>query len=111
MAKTSIKTPARKRPLRTVGVGLRRGPAAKRCSQGQLPTSSAVSKTAGITVEKQSELRIRYSKSPKCLSPRYCQLPVRLLTTSKSHHAGADKTKRQANSRGERVSRELPVDL
>src|SRR5688500_14037750 len=86
-----------------------RRPDAKRVVHLNVETSSAVSKTAGITVEKETEQRRKYSRSVKCSPPRYSQLCVRLLMISKSHQAGAERTNSRMKSRGDRASKDVPL--
>lgn len=56
----------------------------------KVATSSAVPKTAGITVEKLSEDSRKKQIGPVCSSPRYIQLAVRQLINSKIHQAIAE---------------------
>ena len=55
-------------------------------------TSSAVAKTAGITVEKSSVAKRKYSKSLNWSLARYIQFCVRAFNNSNNHQTGADMT-------------------
>jgi hypothetical protein len=71
-------------------------------------TNSAVSKTAGMTVEKEREVSKKYVSPPKRSPPRYSQFWVRRLNASNSHHTGAEHANRSAKSLGERARMEVP---
>src|SRR5689334_10033151 len=86
-----------------------RARSAQRSIQRHVRTSSAVPKTAGMTVEKEMLERTKYSKSEKCSPPRYCQLPRRLFIHSKSHQAGAERKKSPMKFLRDRIQSELPV--
>src|SRR4051812_49231930 len=79
------------------------------CVQRKVWISSAVSKTAGMTVEKGTvEIRLN-SSGLNSSRPRYCQFPVRQLISSNNHQTGADKQKSSANLFRERDQRDVPV--
>src|SRR5213594_3080230 len=86
-----------------------RAPDANRSVQENVLTSSAVSKTAGITVENETEERMKYSSPVKFSPPRYFQFCVRSLMISNSHHAGADRTNSKMKSRRDRASNDVPL--
>src|SRR5204863_10076934 len=96
--------PNKKSPPASRRVGVRFRPAAKRFVQRNVRTSSAVSNTAGITVENKTVDNRKCSRPLKASLPRYSQLPVRLLIHSKSHQAGADVKNNQTKSRRDRLS-------
>src|SRR5688572_20678294 len=84
-------------------------PEANRPVQPNVRTSSAVSNTAGITVENATVQRRKYCSAVKFSRPRYSQFCVRLLMTSKSHHAGAERTNSRTKSRRDRASKDVPL--
>src|SRR3712207_5016577 len=90
---------------RTGGVGLRRSPPDRRRIHSVERTSSAVSNTAGMTVEKEREVSKKYVSPPNLSPPRYSQFWVRRLKASNSHHAGAEHANRRAKSFGEQIGR------
>src|SRR5690349_12971871 len=90
-------------------VGSSRGPWANRSGQRKVRANSALSKTAGITVENEMLERRTYSSPVNTSPPKYCQLRVRQLMTSKSHQAGAEATKVRTKAGGERVRIEVPL--
>src|SRR5262245_13684388 len=102
-------TPARKSPVASFRVGARRTPAANRSIQRKVRASSAVSKTAGITVENEIVHSAKYSKPVNSSLPRYSQLRDRLLITSKSHQAGAELKNSQTKSRRDRLNMDVPL--
>jgi hypothetical protein len=99
--------PTRRKIKQTIRAGLMRGPDWSFSIQPKVRTSSAVSKTAGMTVENESELRKKYSRPVKLSPPKYSQFFVRQLITSNSHQAGAEHRKRRTKSFLERVTIEV----
>lgn len=86
-----------------------RPPAGSAFTQRNARANSAVSKTAGITVEKHSVHSALYSSGVNPPAPRYSQFSVRLLMISNSHHAGADSANNSPNARRDRVHIDDPV--
>src|SRR2546423_4779958 len=100
-----------KRPINVAGVARNRGPAPNRCIQPKLRISSAVSNTAGITVENEIvESRSNRSGSNDS-RPKYSQFPVRRLISSNDHHTGAEITNSSTKYFRDRLQSELPVRL
>src|SRR5204863_7356851 len=91
---TSITRPPANRLTNVAGVACTRGAEANRRIQLKLCSSSAVSKTAGITVENERVDSRLNSSGLNNSPPRYSQFAVRRLKSSNSHHTGADITKR-----------------
>src|SRR5205823_5752860 len=88
-------------------VAATRGP--RKCIQRKVWISSAVSNTAGMTVENeivQSRLNSRGLNSSR---PRYCQFAVRRLISSNNHQLGAEKQKSSTKPFRERDQSELPA--
>src|SRR5262249_30740366 len=94
---------------KTRGVAGTRGPDLNFCIQRKLWISSAVSNTAGTTVENEIVESRPNSTGPKSSRPRYCQLAVRVFISSNNHQTGAEKQKSSTNVFRERDQRELPV--
>ena len=69
-SRSSMSAPAAKKPRRVAGVFRMTGPVSSCCTRFQVPTHSAVPKTAGITVEKLSVESTAYSSVEKLSSPR-----------------------------------------
>src|SRR5579872_4063372 len=70
--------------------------------------SSAVSKTAGITVEKQTDDPMKYGMSEMLSTPRYSQLRVRKFINSNIHQAGIETRNSRKNCGPQRVASESP---
>src|SRR5437762_2029256 len=88
-------------------VAATRGP--RKCIQRKVWISSAVSNTAGMTVENaivESRLNSRGLNSSR---PRYCQFAVRRLISSNNHQIGAEKQKSSTKLFRERDQSELPA--
>src|SRR4030095_15838680 len=101
--------PATNSTTNSRGVAATRGPEVKKCVQRKVWISSAVSNTAGMTVENaivQSRLNSRGLNSSR---PRYCQFAVRRLINSNNHQIGAEKQKSSTKLFRERDQSELPV--
>src|SRR5438067_6289579 len=107
----SIASPVTNRPMKTPGVAGKRSAEAKCFIQPKLRISSAVSNTAGITVENEivesTSNWIGVNKSP----PRYSQFPVRRLISSNNHHTGAERKKSSTKCFRDRDHSELPARL
>src|SRR5215468_1394101 len=86
-----------------------RGPEAKRCIQSKLRISSAVSNTAGITVENEIVDSRSKRSGVNNSRPRYSQFPVRRLISSNNHHTGAEITNSSPKSFRDRVQSDPPV--
>src|SRR6266436_6762659 len=100
-----------RRPTKTTRVAGMRGPDAKRFTQPKLRIKSAVSKTAGITVENEIVAsRLKWSGVNNS-RPRYSQFAVRKLISSNNHHTGAESTKSSTKFFRDRVQSELPARL
>ena len=101
--------PATNSTTKSRGVAATRGPELKKCVQRKVWISSAVSNTAGMTVENaivQSKLNSRGLNSSR---PRYCQFAVRRLINSNNHQIGAEKQKSSTKFFRERDQSELPA--
>src|SRR6516165_6718404 len=103
--------PTTNRTAKTRGVAGTRGPDLNFCIQRKLWISSAVSNTAGTTIENEIVRSRLNSTRLNSSRPRYCQLPVRRLINSNNHHTGAEKQKSSTNLFRERDQRELPARL
>src|SRR5215831_4140985 len=101
--------PMANRTTKTRGVAGTRGPDLNFCIQRKLWISSAVSNTAGTTVENEIVESRLNSTGLNSSRPRYSQLAVRVLISSNNHQTGAEKQKRSTNLFRERDQRELPV--
>src|SRR5262245_9203688 len=101
--------PTTNRMAKTRGVAGTRGPDPNFCVQRKLWISSAVSNTAGTTVENEIVQSRLNSTGLNSSRPRYCQLAVRRLISSNNHQTGAEKQKSSANFFRERDQRELPT--
>src|SRR5260221_11521527 len=102
-------TPIIKRPVVNRRVGASRRPEANRSVQRNVRKSSAVSNTAGMTVEKETVDNRKCSRPLKASPPRYSQLPVLLLIHSKSHQAGAEVKNNQTKSPRDRSRMDVPL--
>src|SRR5678816_294276 len=101
--------PATNSTTKSRGVAATRGPELKKCVQRKVWISSAVSNTAGMTVENaivQSKLNSSGLNSSR---PRYCQFAVRRLINSNNHQIGAEKQKSSTKLFRERDQSELPA--
>src|SRR5262249_53516328 len=105
----SMPRPTTNRTAKTRGVAGTRGPDLNFCVQRKLWISSAVSNTAGTTVENEIVQSRLNSTGLNSSRPRYCQLAVRRLISSNNHQTGAEKQKSSANFFRERDQRELPT--
>src|SRR5438046_7869113 len=85
------------------------GAEANRRIQLKLCISSAVSNTAGITVENERVDSRLNSSGLNNSPPRYSQFAVRKLISSNSHHTGAEITNSTAKSLRERDQIESPA--
>src|ERR1700747_347555 len=105
----NIASPMTKKATNTAVVAGIRGQEANHCTQGKLPISSAVSNTAGITVENEIvESRLNWSVLNNS-RPRYSQLAVRRLMTSNSHHTGAETKNSSTKFLRDRAQSDVPV--
>src|SRR5438552_18169396 len=101
--------PAINRATKTAGVAGTRSPDLNRFIQEKVCINSAVSKTAGTTIENAIvQSRLNWSGVNRS-RPRYSQLAVRRLNSSNNHHTGAEKQKSRTKSLRERDQIELPV--
>ena len=103
--------PARNKTTKTRGLAGTRGPERKWWTQRKVWISSAVSNTAGTTVENEIVQSRLNSTGLNSSRPRYCQLAVRRLISSNNHQTGAEKQKSSTNLFRERDQRELPARL
>ena len=86
-----------------------RGPEAKRSIHAKVLITAAVSKTAGMTVENEIVASKSNSSGANRSRPRYSQLLVRRLISSKSHHTIAETANNDTKCFLERNQSELPV--
>ena len=93
----------------TRGVAGTRGPDLNFCIQRKLWISSAVSNTAGTTVENEIVRSRLNATGLNSSRPTYCQLAVRRLISSNNHQTGAEKQKSSTNLFRDRDQRELPA--
>src|SRR6266550_4323680 len=105
----SMPRPAMNRATKTGGVAGTRGPDLKDFVQAKVCINSAVSKTAGTTIENAIVQSKLYWSGVNRSRPRYSQLAVRKLNSSNNHHTGAEKQKSSTKSLRERDQIELPV--
>src|SRR5437762_8202957 len=105
----SMPRPAINRATKTGGLAGTRGPARKGFIQWKVCINSAVSKTAGTTIENAIVQSKLYWSGVNKSRPRYYQLAVRRLNSSNSHHTGAEKQKSRTKSLRERDQIELPA--
>src|SRR6266576_825581 len=105
----SMPRPAINRATKTGGVAGTRGPALNRFIQWKVCINSAVSKTAGTTIENAIVQSKLYWSDVNKSRPRYSQLAVRRLNSSNNHHTGAEKQKSSTKSLRERDKIELPT--
>src|SRR5579884_184459 len=105
----NIARPINSRNKKAARLAGRRGPEAKRSIHAKVPISSAVSKTAGMTVENEIVASESNSSGANSSRPRYSQLPVRRLISSKSHHTTAETANNDTKCFLERNHNELPV--
>src|SRR5437016_14672403 len=105
----SMPRPAINRATKTVGVADTRGPDRKGFIQRKVWINSAVSKTAGTTIENAIVQSKLYWSGVNRSRPRYSQLAVRRLNSSNNHHTGAEKQKSSTKSLRERDHIELPA--
>lgn len=97
------------RTTKTPGLARTRERELNFCVQRKVWISSAVSNTAGTTVENGTvEIRLN-SRGVNSSRPRYCQFAVRQLISSNNHQTGAEKQKRRANLFRERDQRDVPA--
>src|SRR5438552_10953816 len=101
--------PAINRTTKTRGVAGTRGPERKWWTQRKVWVSSAVSNTAGTTVENAIVASRLNSNGLNSSRPRYCQFAVRRLISSNNHQTGAEKQKSSTNLFRERDQSELPA--
>src|SRR5205814_5630184 len=94
---------------KTGGLAATPGPALNRFIQRKVWINSAVSKTAGTTIENAIVQSKLYWSGVNKSRPRYSQSAVRRLNSSNSHHAGAEKQKSSTKSFRERDQIELRV--
>src|SRR5438477_9838541 len=97
--------------IKSRGVAATRGPELKNCVQRKVWISSAVSNTAGMTVENamvQSRLNSRELNRSR---PRYSQFAVRRLISSNNHQIGAEKQKSSTKPCRERDQSEVPARI
>src|SRR5262245_34428148 len=99
------------RPTKIQGVAGTRGPEANGFAQLKPRINSAVSNTAGITVENEIVESTSNRSGPNNARPKYSQFPVRRLISSNNHHTGAEITNSSTKSLRDRVQSELPVRL
>src|SRR5215472_13046849 len=105
----SIASPMTKRARKTARVTGMHSHEAKHFMQGKLPISSAVSNTAGSTVENEiveSRLNCRGLNNSR---PRYSQFVVRRLISSNSHHTGGEIKNSSTKFLRDRAQSEVPV--
>src|SRR5207237_8209852 len=105
----SMPRPAINRVTKTGGVAGTRGPDLKGFIQWKVCINSAVSKTAGTTIENAIVQSKLYWSGVNRSRPRYSQLAVRRLNSSNSHHTGDEKQKSNTKSLRERDQIELPA--
>src|SRR6266536_1537843 len=105
----SMPRPAMNRATKTGGVAGTRGPHRNGFVPAKVCINSAVSKTAGTTIENAIVQNKLYWSGANRSRPRYSQLAVRRLNSSNNHHTGAEKQKRSTKSLGEREQIELPA--
>src|SRR5436190_10746345 len=105
----SMPRPAITGATKTGGVAGTGGPDLKGFIQWKVCISSAVSKTAGTTIENAIVQSKLYWSGVNKSRPRYSQLAVRRLNSSNHHHTGAEKQKSSTKSLRERDQIELPV--
>src|SRR5438874_12414638 len=105
----SMPRPAINRATKTGGVAGTRAPDLNRFIQWKVCINSAVSKTAGTTIENAIVQSKLYWSGVNRSRPRYSQLAVRRLNSSNHHHTGAEKQKSSTKSLRERDQIEIPV--
>src|SRR5215204_7675068 len=86
-----------------------KGPCLMRFTKLKLAKNSALPNTAGITVVKLRVVQKAYSSGENVSAPGYAQFWVRMLSSSKSHHTGAETRNSPAYLRRLRVSKDVPV--
>src|SRR5436853_4599562 len=105
----SMPRPAINRATKTGGVAGTRSPDLKAFILRKVCINSAVSKTAGTTMENAIVQSKLYWSGVNRSRPRYSQLAVRRLNSSNNHHTGAEKQKSSTKSLRERDQIELPA--
>ena len=108
-ANARMTSPANSNPRPTRRVSGICTPAGSDLTQRNVHTSSAVSNTAGMTVENDSVQSAQYTSGMNEPAPRYSQLPVLPLMISNNHQAGTDRMKSRTNPVRKRAHSDVPA--